>query len=113
MVVLDRKRQGNYRVDERCDWCGVAGLQLVSVAPVGTALAQTVCTRLGLARPPPPGRRTFDPSIDPTPVPRERLSISDHRHQHRALASTHIALQIKDLLPGSKHQLSIRDGYGQ
>src|ERR1700757_4390735 len=44
---------------------------------------------------------------------RATSSVTDHGDHNRSLASADVALYMEDLLPGTKYELSLRDGHGQ
>src|SRR6516162_4767213 len=46
-------------------------------------------------------------------IPRAAPSVTDHGDYNRSLASPDVALQMEDLLPGTKYELSLSDGHGQ
>ena len=51
-------------------------------------------------------------AIPPFLIPRTSLA-TDHGDHNRSLASPDAALQMEDLLPGTKYELSLSDGQGQ
>src|SRR5262249_22631120 len=73
--------------------------------------AETLCPGLGLARAT-TGWRAFDHSRDSTPLP-PTSSISQYRDHDSSLAPTHIAFEMKDLLPSTENQFAVRDRHGQ
>ena|SRR6516164_7277453 len=71
---------------------------------------QTFRAGFGFARAP-PGWCALDHGRDSILVPGGLSLITGHSHNYRAVASPHVAFEMKDLLPGPENELAIRNGH--
>ena len=52
-------------------------------------------------------------AIESTLVSTDACSVTNHRDHNASLTPAHVTLQMEDLLPSTKYELSLGDGHGQ